>query len=329
MVLRYFFLIGLLSCLGLIGKAQKLLPKDDPRYVTKPVGIWTLDWSPEDRYVAFGGDDRLIRVYDGMDFDLLQVFETPHMVRQVKWHPTNPDLLAIASGGNDLSILNLATKQITLLRGVQYGARAIGWNHNGTMLATADGVGLIKIWKVDGTLLKTIPKEDRKSYLSLDWHPSKDILVVSGDNIRLVDTTGKTLQVIKHRTESTGILAVRWHPSGAFFASGDYGHEGEGVPTILQFWKSDGTLIKTIHGSKAEIRNLAWSKDGAFLATASDALRIWSKEGKLLYTGQYKKSNLWGIQWNAKAKHLVTTSFDGHFCSWDEQARLMKVWVDQ
>jgi WD40 repeat protein len=69
--------------------------------------------------------------------------------------------------------------------------------------------------------------------------------------------------MIMHRKEHTGVLSVAWHPQGDFLASGDYGHDGEGIPTLLQFWNNKGGLIKEMKGSKMEYRNIRWNKDAA------------------------------------------------------------------
>ena len=64
---------------------------------------------------------------------------------------------------------------------------------------------------------------------------------------------------------------------------------------ILRMVAGNGKLMKEWNGSKREFRNIRWNKQGTYLATASDALRIWSKNGKLLYTGKpHGNSVLWG-----------------------------------
>ena len=146
-----------------------------------------------------------------------------------------------------------------------------------------------------------IKKEDNNSYFSIGWHPGKNIIAVSGDDIRIMDTMGTTLKVIRHRKEQTGVLTINWHPSGEFFATGDYGHYKEGIKSIIQFWKPDGTLTKTLYGSKAEYRNIRWNKSGTLLASASDALRIWNTNGKLVCIGK-SKDLLWGLDWNSNLK---------------------------
>lgn len=298
----------------------KIVKSEASNIHKKQTLLWTVDWSPDDRWIAVGGDDSLLKIYDGKSLQLVKTFPLKSMIRQVNWHP-NKNILAIATHNDSLSILNLDTKKLIKLRGVKYGARGIGWNFNGELLATADNEGLVKIWNQKGNLLKTIKKEDDNSYFSLHWHPYQNTIAVSGDDIRLLDTSGHTLKIIKHRTEQTGVLAVRWHPSGNFFATADYGHDQ--IESVLQFWKADGTLLKTMHGSKAEYRNIQWNNTGSLLATASDALRIWNNKGTLLFTGR-SEDLLWAVDWNNKADRIVTTSINGKIKLWTAQGRFIK-----
>jgi WD40 repeat protein len=294
-------------------------------------GLWTVDISPDDKYIALGGDDSLLRIFTS-DLKLYrsEKLETRGMIRAVHWHPKEP-LLAISTR-NDIWIVNPETGEETKLEGTHNGSRTIAWNYNGEMLAAAAGSGLIWIWNKNGKLLRKIQKTDadgtpdKKDFLGIDWHPSKNILTTVGDEIRIFDTSGKQLNVFKHREQQAGLLTVKWHPSGDFFVTGDYGHPNEGKPTLLQFWNLNGKLIHEWNGSKREFRNVRWNKQGTYLATASDALRIWSKDGKLLYTGQPNgNSVLWGADWIRDSKKIVTVSFDsGNIQLWDNKAKLLK-----
>jgi WD40 repeat protein len=283
--------------------------------------LWTADWSADDKRFAVGGDDSLLKIYDGKNLKLLKAYQLKTMIRQVCWHPAK-NILAIATNDDEVSILNTETEKFIKLNGITIGARGIDWNFNGQLLATADNDGLVKIWDSTGNLIRTIKKEDNNSYFSISWHPNKNIIAVSGDNIRLMDTLGVTLKVIKHRKENTGILTICWHPSGEFFATGDYGHEKEGVKSIIQFWKPDGTLTKTLYGSKAEYRNIRWNKSGTLLASSSDALRIWNANGQLLFTGK-SKDLLWGLDWNSNSEKIITSSITGKIKIWNANAQLI------
>lgn len=286
-------------------------------------GIWTIDWQFENKFYAFGGDDKLLRIYRARDMKLFKAYNFPEMVRSIKWHPSNKSIMAVTTWGDNNGILDIVTNQFTRLY-LPSGSRAIDWNVNGELLATADNAGVIKIWNLKGELLKSIKKQDTNSYFSIDWHPTKNIMAVSGDDIRIIDTTGTTLKIIKHREEPTGVLSVRWHPSGNFLATGDYGHQNEGIETLLQFWQEDGTLVKTIHGSKSEIRNLEWDRNGRYLATASDRLRIWDINGQLLYEAK-EGDGFWGIDWNNKSDSIITASFSGTIMLWKKKGKALKM----
>ena len=287
-----------------------------------PQAIWAAEWSNDGKYIAVGGDDSTIWVYKSTDHLFYRKYKANSMVKGLSWHPKE-NLLAIANM-KGVQLLDMKTETITTAPDISTGGRAIAWNFSGELLGFADGIGMVRILDRNGKIIRSIPKHDRKSYLSIHWHPSENIIVTGGDEIILFDTSGRQLNMFKVRDQYTGILSVRWHPSGKFFASGDYGHENEGKPTLLQFWKMDGTLIKEMKGHHQEIRNLRWSNNGRFLATAADALRIWSSNGELLHTGS-SEVNIWGVAWSSDDKFIVTGNYsNGRVKLWSNQARLIK-----
>ena len=314
----YIFILKVLALAALTDPADaQMLNEIEKSQLNpqSPSGIWTIDWSPDDKYFALGGDDSILWIYKANGPELYKRYKMKNMIRCVSWHPQGK-LLAISIRDGDAQILNIETSQVIILNGVRYGARGIAWNYNGELLATADNGGIVMIWNKDGKLLRSIKKENINSYSSIDWHPSKNILVTGGDEIRLYDTTGKLLKNIKHRKGNIYVLTVKWHPSGSFFASGDYGHAEEGDnASIIQFWKEDGSLIKTLYGSKAEYRNIRWNKDGSLLASASDAMRIWTKDGELERMGP-SDTKLWGIDWNSKSNLIITTTSNDKIRLW-------------
>jgi WD40 repeat protein len=155
-------------------------------------GLWTLDISADNKYFATGGDDSLLRIYKS-DFTLLRSVKLikPGMIRFISWHPKK-NIMAIATL-RDIWMMNAETGEIIPLEGKKNGSRTTAWNHSGELLASADHNGIVNIWDSKGKLLRQIFKttddaRDSKSFLGLDWHPSKNILVTVGDEIRIYDT---------------------------------------------------------------------------------------------------------------------------------------------
>ena len=262
-----------------------------------------------------------MRIYETATYKLLKTYEFLSAVQCLDWNP-NGKILAIALDDKPAQLLKIETGQLLKLQETT-GSRALSWNPNGDLLAIGDYEGSLQIWSKEGTLVKSIKKDNNKTYLSVDWHPKKNVVLTGGDKIRAFDTSGNLLLSIKHRKEDAIILTVKWHPSGSFFATGDYGDINEGVESLLQFWNEDGTMIKSLSGSNAEYRNIRWNKDGSFLATASDGLRVWSKNGQIVYTGK-TGDLLWGIDWDSQGKNIITSGRESSIYLWTNKAKLLK-----
>ncbi|MBA2331104.1 MAG: hypothetical protein H0V91_15985 [Flavisolibacter sp.] len=292
--------------------------------------FWSADWSTDNNYIAAGGVDSIVRIYQAKNLKLYKSFPVNSWIHVVKWHSDNK-ILSIATLDKYVQLLDIETGNIKKLDG-QGGSRAISWNPSGDLLAGADLEGEINIWNKHGELIRVIPPKfsadiPGKAYLSIDWHPNKNVFIATNFQINLIDTLGNFLKEMPHQNKNALILCTKWHPSGKYFVIGDYGYneEGKNVPSLLHFWSEDGKYIKSITGSKAEYRNLDWNKHGSLLATASDVLRVWNKEGILQYESPADSiNNLWGISWSANGNNIVTASRFKTITLWDSTARLIK-----
>lgn len=296
--------------------------------------LWTADWNSSGKRLAVGGNDGSLRVFSA-DLALLETRMMNASVQCVDWN-RDGKTLAIALDGRPAEIWDVETGETTAIpipkdeKGERFaGSRALSWNPQGDRLAVGDYDGRLQIRAKDGTLIRSIETEGAKTYLCVDWHPSKDLIVTGSDVIRIFDvsqtdpkpetkTMTKTM-TIKHRPEDAIVLTARWHPQGTFFAIGDYGHDE--IESLLQFRSEDGTLLKSMSGSKAEYRNIRWSPQGKFLASASDALRIWTKDGQLAHKGE-SPDLLWGLDWNERDRSIATSSAKGAIRVWTEEAEL-------
>ncbi len=314
------------------------IPLDGKRVYNVSVNqqFWSAEWSPDDKLIAVGGVDSMVRIYHADNLKLFKSFSIPSWIHIIKWNPDG-NLLAIATSTQYVQLLDINSGEVKGLDNTigpnhsGNGSRGIGWNYTGDLLAVGGFDGVIKIWDKKGSLLKYVDKYPQGTnfvtYLGLDWHPFKNIFTAGNFEIQVYDSACRELKVMQHANKEAIILCIQWHPSGDFFVIGDYGYnsEGKNVPSLLHFWSPDGQLYKSIPGSKGEYRNIDWNSNGSLLATASDVLRIWSKDGKLLHEGPSDATNyLWGISWNKKGTRIVTSSRHRTIALWDSTARLIK-----
>lgn len=286
--------------------------------------LWTADWSPNGKLVVVGGNIRALKIYDAKTFKVKKSYPTKNTITRVTWHPSK-NLLGVATQVSEEKcfILNLDTDEKIVLKGISPdGARGMDWSGNGEFLAVGDNDGTILIFNTKGELIQRFINKSTKGITGLDWNPKNDELVVISDEIYLFKSNGTLLKTIKHRPEKVMMLSVAWHPSGAFFVTGDYGDSVD--KSLLQYWDSTCSLILTKEVSVGEYRNLSWNRKGTKLASASESLRIWDQKGTLLSEG---KSNeyLWGVTWNKKGNRILTTNLKQGIVLWNEKAKVVKV----
>ena len=286
--------------------------------------LWAASWHPDKPQIVVGGTQDTLRLFSTKDYSLIRNYPLEGTVTQTAWHPVKNKLAISMQGGKSRSsILNTDTYTRIELDSINdFGARAIGWNNTGKLLAVGDYDGFLLIYDEEGRLVKRI-HTGQKSIIGLDWHPSKDLIVAVGENIALFDLKTGALTEIADRKDNVLMLCVAWHPSGDFFVTGDYGEPENGYPTLLQFWTQAGKNMKSIEKSKAEYRNLTWSDDGELLATASESIRLWNKNGDLV-AEKSAKNLLWGIDWNKEGTQLVSTDEKGRIQVWDKKLNTLK-----
>lgn len=275
--------------------------------------LWAVDAGPE--YTAIGGNfDTLFLWSNQIPKTDVKLPVPGRTITNVKWHPKG-DLLAISTQihkvDGDVMILDLRSMVMHKLPGIpSTGARAIAWNPSGELLAVGDNEGDLHIFDQS---LKPVRKVDTglRSITSLSWHPKKPVITIVSGRIGNYNLETEAMEVWDSRKEPMLLLSVAWHPSGEFFALGDYGDSFQNYPAHLQFHQPGGSLIKTMQGSKAEYRSIQWTADGKYLATVSDAFRLWTKEGDLISTLPFEHL-LWGLSFDKLNQQWVVTDEVGH-----------------
>ena len=316
---KYPFLLLLLGALVACRTTSETLPRNaaGERWF-----FWSVDWHPaQERLVVGGSNDTFLKILSTEDFRELSTHPYPGTITQTKWHPTeNRIAIAVQDGKSKCALLDVdANERIELDSITPFGARALGWNRTGELLAVGDYEGMLTLFDAAGNFLRRIDL-DQKGIIGLDWHPQEDRLVAVGERIALYDVATDRVQHVEDRSEDVLLLCVAWHPDGSFFVTGDYGDFEKEHPPLLQFWTADGQRIRAIEESKAEYRHIVWSPDGTTLATASEQLRLWDRNGALRAAAP-SEHLLWGIDWRRDGERLVTTDDGGRIVVWSRKLK--------
>jgi WD40 repeat protein len=143
--------------------------------------------------------------------------------------------------------------------------------------------------------------------------------VVTGSRdktVRLWDMESRRLVRVLRPPVGAGyegrIDAVSISPDGATIAGGGFtAYERDGTTSIYLFDRATGRLTRRLAGVRSVTLHLAWSPDGAYLATAGHGVRVFRvRDGTLVGVDTAYQGDSHGVDFHGTGR-LVSTSFDG------------------
>jgi len=289
--------------------------------------IWSLDWSPDDKYIACGNASGLLRTYNGTNLELQSVLTGFNAtINSIHWSP-DMKLIAASGGHQDPRVIiwNLESKTTIVIPEHSRQVRTVRWSPKGRYLASTSHDGTIRIWTREGQLVKVYTGANF-GCVGIDWLDENKIVASCWDNtIRTYSLSGTDSLIIEngnHRNKA--VLSVDWHPSGTYFASGDYGNEGDPIHAV-KLWDNKGNLIREMTSHEKEIRSLAWNNTGDLLATGGETIMLRDKDGDLLKVFEPIVSPIWALDWNSTGDKLISGHNDGKIRIWNADGDLLSL----
>ena len=318
------FSLILLICLVNRNASGETLSPDVIAQFSHGGRVFTLAYSPDGQWLASGGDDNAVRLWD-----ISGESETRHLDRHTDWIKAvafSPDGQLLASGGMDGTL-----KLWDASFGIQLTSRpqddrveAIAFSSDGKALATSGNIdGFIDLWAVTGRNIRHVDRitEHLSLVSSVAFSPDGRLLASAGDDdtVRLwnVKDISETRVFTGHRKDVT---SVAFSPDGKMLASGS-------KDNTVKFWNVlSGEELATLK-HKGYVEAIAFSPDGKTLASASaeyhDAtgyytVELWAVDSQeVLASLRGHQYGVTTVAFSPDGNTLASGGLDGTILVWD------------
>ena len=244
--------------------------------------VCALAYSPDGKWLASGGEDKKVRVWNSLTCSEQAVLKGHKgCVYALAFTPSG-NHLASGGGRNELFLWGLDDGTRTTLAGHTVLVNGVAFSSDGRVLvSTAGNV--------------------------FDSHFGGEMKVWVGE--KWPETFSRSVQ--------GGAWAVAINPADGTIAVGTGAKRVE-VRTHVEL-RNPGTGLPPPFEAEAAVRAIAFSPDGAFLATASGwSVQVWEVRRRALQQTLRGHNNLvWHVSYTRDGKRLVSGSEDGLVKVWD------------
>lgn len=156
-------------------------------------------------------------------------------------------------------------------------------------------------------------RSDSLTRLSLEDHVSGIAWGPGGALVAAVALSGPTVvasaatgeEKWRFEPHQGGNLGVAWSSDGTLLATG-------GADGLIRLWDATtGVLWRILGGGGAWVEHMAWSDDGARMASAAGkTVRVWTPRGEMLHHFDTHESTVTGLQWSAQGRAFATACYE-------------------
>ena len=275
-------LIIIISLFFISGLSRSLYEDD---YLVKVIkehkeAVAAVAISPDGKYLASGGDDKLLLITDWKTLEPLYKYADNYFPpKAIKF--TAVDNLFVSSGP-DIKLIDLNNQTFAVYQGNATHIWSIDYAPERNKLTAGSYDYKIKVWDVASQKVELTLEGHEKSTLPVAFSPDEKY-IVSGSLDKTVRVwnakTGELMRTLE--IHSDNIYDVEFYPSGKYFASASR-------DKTIRLWDFEtGKVVMTYTGHDKGILDIEFLPDGNHLVSASldGSIRLWqTKTGKMVYT---------------------------------------------
>jgi WD40 repeat protein/transcriptional regulator with XRE-family HTH domain len=292
-----------------------------PKKIFTDIGdrIYSVDFSPDDKYVVTGSYDGIVRIFDAQTGQETRQFKANETERGVK-AIFSPDGQIIYAASNDGTVWSWE---------VETGKVKLRLSNDDAPVdieVTPDGKRLL-IGSVEGTpqLLDAQTGETTCQFIG-HTAPVWELAFSPGSRYVATGSVDKTARLWKTENcelvrvfsgHTDGIASVDFSPDGKYLATGSWDKTArlwdvETGQELRQFIGHACYLVKTVR----------FSPDGKYLLTGNcdKTARLWDVQtGLALYTFNGHTDQIWSVAFSRGGRYILTGSHDKTAWLWDLQ----------
>ncbi|MCT7972330.1 nSTAND1 domain-containing NTPase [Laspinema olomoucense] len=269
--------------------------------------VFGVSFSPDGRAIASVSQDCTVKIWNATNGTLLKTLVDPKLTGDPSKHSDCP----VESSHSDR-------------------AYSVSFSPDGQLIASGSRDKTVKIWRIDGTLLKVLEGHTERVN-SVAFSPNGRLIVSGSDDkmVKLWNKEGELLQTLWGRyPHQSYVTSVTFSPDGQRIASASWDN-------TVKIWNLDGTLEKTLlQGYSDSVESVRFSPDGRLLVSASwdGTVKLWSlKDGTLLKTLQGHTSGVLDVEFSPDGEIIASAGDDNTVILWnldlDDLTRRACTWL--
>lgn len=247
--------------------------------------VYTVAWNPNGEWLASAGRDGKLRLWDSSQEGSYQnvvtkaLYEEIGEINEVAWSPDGARIALAGDKGIQLwSLTDLLADPATTppapltLEGHKSYVLSVSWSRDGTRLASGSDDSTIRIWDTTNGSSLDILTEHQLGVNSVAWNSDGDYLLSASDDttIRLWQVaTGRSIFIMSGHRD--WVLSLDWNPSN------NRSMASASADRMIRLWTLEPTGMIVLDNKLREVRDIAWSPSGQWLASGDDqgVVKLW------------------------------------------------------